>query len=189
MRSDMLIVFFQISSNLSDNEDLTIFDVSYSFDRQVLMNIVLNAILADHAEKEWHCSRRRDLQQREELRSKRSQCLTIRTYLSIDLSDLRVNQWWWWVIEIKKIDFIDFACKEKEKKLRSGFRAGRGILQPEVLQYAKLFGHCTCIILSTSVHAPFHYGVTISPTVILPFIRTFWQNASPVRCCDFWRVA
>ena len=52
MRSDMLIVFFQISSNLSDNEDLTIFDVSYSFDRQVLMNIVLNAILADHAEKE-----------------------------------------------------------------------------------------------------------------------------------------
>ena len=40
----------------------------------------------------------------------------IRTYLSIDLSDLRAIQKDVWVIEAEKINFIDFACKAKKKK-------------------------------------------------------------------------
>ena len=83
----------------------------------------------------WHCSRRRDLQQRGELRSKRSRCLTIRTYLSLDLNDLRAIQKDVWLTWAEKVDFIDIACKKKKKKLRSGFRAGAGTCNPRYLRY------------------------------------------------------
>ena len=51
MRNDMLIVFLQTSSNLFDNENLTILDILYSLNIQALMNIVLNAIFANHVER------------------------------------------------------------------------------------------------------------------------------------------
>ena len=105
------------------NVVLTILNLSYYIDWQALFNIALNAILADHAEKNDHSWRRRDLQQERRLQSKRSRRLMIRTCLNRDLNNLRDIQRNVWVIEIEKIDFIDFACREKKKKLRSEFRA------------------------------------------------------------------